>query len=92
MSIGLQGVELDYPSIDKQDFVVFKVNKHLWPDILKSHTKVIVPHPSIGSLLIQKKPRDKGGNLLTLLQEYDSEIKLAELVKGQGLCKLDAKE
>ena len=28
MSIGIQGAELSYPSIDKQAFVVFKVVKH----------------------------------------------------------------
>ena len=28
MSIGLQGVELNYPTINKQDFAVFKYVKH----------------------------------------------------------------
>jgi hypothetical protein len=40
--------------------------------------------------LIQKELGDRRGNWLTTFQEYDLEIKLAKLVKGQGLCKLMA--
>ena len=47
MSTGLQGVELNYPAVDKQDFVVFKVVKQFKPFILKNHTKLIVPHPAV---------------------------------------------
>ena len=82
MRTGLQGAELNYPTIDKHDFVVFKVVKHFLPYILKSRTKVIVPHPSVRSLLIQKEPRDIRENWLTLLQEYHLEITPANLVKG----------
>ena len=51
---------------------------------------IIVPHTMVKALLIQKEPRDRRGNWLTTLQEYDLEIKPAKLVKGQGLCKLMA--
>ena len=59
--------------------------------LLRSHTKIIVPHSVVRSLLIQKEPGDRRGKCLTTLQEYDLEIKPAKLVKGQGLCKLSAK-
>ena len=85
MRIGLQGVELKYPTIDKQAFVVFKVVKHFRLYLLRSHTKIIVPHSAVRALLIQKEPRDRRGNWLTTLQEYDLEINPAKLVKGQGL-------
>lgn len=88
MSTGLRGAELKYLAIDKQAFAVFKVVKHFRPYLLRSHTKIIVPHTVVISLLIQKEPRDRRGNWLTTLQEYDLEIKPAKLVKGQGLCKL----
>ena len=52
MSTGLQGAELNYLAIEKQAFAVFKAIKHFRPYILKSHTKVIVPHPSVISFLI----------------------------------------
>jgi hypothetical protein len=45
MSTGLQGVELNYPLVDKQDFVVHKSIKQFRPYILKNHTKVIIPTP-----------------------------------------------
>ena len=88
MSTGLQGAELKYPVIDKQAIVVFKAVKHFYPYLLRSHTKVIVPHTAVRALLIQKEPGDRRGNCLTTLQEYDLEIKPAKLVKGQRLCKL----
>ena len=88
MSIGIHGAELNYPTIDKQSFTVFKVVKHLHLYLLRSHTNIIVPHSMIISLLIQKELGDQRGNWLTTLQEYDLEIKPTKLVKGQGLCKL----
>ena len=36
MSTGLQGVELNYPAVDKQAYAVFKVVKHFRPYILKN--------------------------------------------------------
>ena len=90
MSMGLQGVELNYPSIDKQYFLVFKYVNHFQPYLLRSHTKVIVPHMDVRYLLIQKEPRDIRGNWLTSLQEYDLEINPTKFVKGKGLWKLAA--
>ena len=91
MSMRFQGVKLNYPSIDKQAFAVFKVIKHFQPYILNYHTKVTIPHPCVRYFLIQKEPEHRRGNWLTSLQEYYLEIKLAKLVQGQALCKLAAK-
>ena len=91
MSTGLQGAELKYTTIDKQAFVVFKAVNHFRPYLLRSHTKIIVHHTTVRALLIQKEPRDRRGNWLTTLQEYDLEINPTKLVNGQGLCKLAAK-
>ena len=54
MSTGLQGVELNYPAMDKQAYAVFKEVKQFRPYILKNQTKVIVPHPAVRSLFVQK--------------------------------------
>ena len=62
MSTGLQGAELRYPTIDKQAFAVFKVVKHFHPYLLRSHTKIIVPHTMVKALLIQKELGDRRGN------------------------------
>jgi len=59
MSSNLQGTKLKYPNIDKQTYVISKAVKHFLPYLLKSHTKVIVPHPSIRNLLVQKDLGDK---------------------------------
>ena len=56
MSTGLQGVELNYPTIDKQSFAVFKVVKHFRPYLLRSHSKIIVPHSVVRALFIHKEP------------------------------------
>jgi hypothetical protein len=55
MSTGLQGVELNYPSVDKKDFVVHKAIKQSIPYILKNHIKFIVPHPDVESLFVQRE-------------------------------------
>jgi hypothetical protein len=47
MSTNLQGDELNYPTVDKQAYAVYKAVKHFRSYILKNHTKVIVPHPAV---------------------------------------------
>ena len=64
--------------------------KQFRPHILKNRTKVIVPYPAVRSLLVQKELGERRGNWVTTLQEYDLKLKLASIVKGQGLCKLMA--
>jgi len=52
MSSNLHGAELNYPDVEKQDFVVFKATKHFHPYLLKARTKVITPHPTIRALFV----------------------------------------
>ena len=88
MSTGMQGAELNYPAMDKQAYAVFKAVKQFRPYILKNQTKVIIPHPAVRSLFVQKELGERRGNWVTALQEYDLEFKPASIVKGQGLCRL----
>jgi hypothetical protein len=62
--------------------------KHFQSYLLKSRTKVIVPYPAVRNLLVQKELGEKRENWMTSLQEYDLEITPAQIVRGQGLCKL----
>jgi hypothetical protein len=55
MSTRLQGSELNYPSVDKQDFVIHKEIKQFRPYIVKNHTKFIIPRLEVTSLFIQKE-------------------------------------
>jgi hypothetical protein len=50
--------------------------------------KIIVPYPAVRNLLVKKELGEKRENWVTSLQEYDIEITLAQIVRGQGLCKL----
>ena len=88
MSTGLQGVGLNYPTIDKQAYAVFKIVKQFRPYILKNRTKVIVPYPAVRSLFVQKELGERRGNWVIDLHEYDLEFMPASIVKGQGLCRL----
>jgi hypothetical protein len=55
MSTNIRGVELNFPSIDKHDYVVYNEVKHFRYYILKNHTKVILPHPAVRSLFTQQE-------------------------------------
>ena len=73
MSTGLQGAKLNYPAMDKQAYTVFKAVKQFRPYILKNRKKVIVPHPAVRSLFVQKELGERRGNWVTTLHEYDLE-------------------
>ena len=88
MSNGLQGVELNYPAVDKQAYAVFKAVKQFRPYILKNKTKVVVPHPAVRTLFVQKELGERRGNWVITLQEYDLEFKPITIIKGKVLCKL----
>jgi hypothetical protein len=85
-----KGAEINYPTVYQQAYVVFKAVKHSRSYLLKSKTKVIVPYPIVRNLLVQKALGEKRENWMNSLQEYDLEITPAEIVRGQGLCKLVA--
>ena len=65
MSTGLQGAKLNYPAVDKQAYAVFKAVKQFRPYILNNQTKVIVPHPIVRSLFVQKELGERRGNWVT---------------------------
>jgi hypothetical protein len=88
MSSAFKGAELNYPIVDQHAYAIFKVVKHFLSYLLKSRTKVIVPYPTIRNLLVEKEMGEKRENWMTPLQEYDLEITHAQIVRGQGLCKL----
>jgi hypothetical protein len=90
MSSAFKGVELNYPVVDQQAYTVFKAVKNFRSYLLKSRMKIIVPYPVIRNLLVQKELSEKRANWATSLQEYDIEITPAQIVRGQGLCKLVA--
>ena len=91
MSASMQGTELNYPAIEKQAYVVYKVVKHFRPYLLKSHCTIFVPHPAVRSLLVQQELGERCVNWMIGLQEYHLDIKLVHTVKDNSLCRLAAK-
>ena len=79
---------MHYLDVEKQGFVVFKSLKHFRPYLLKTRTKVIIPHPSVRALFVQKEMGERRGNWITTIQEFDLEIKPTKIVRGQGFCRL----
>ena len=86
-SSNLQGSELNYSDVEKQAYAVFKEIKYFRPFLLKTHIKIIVPFPVVRNILVQKDVGEKRANWVTALQEYDVEIKPANIVRGQGFAK-----
>jgi hypothetical protein len=68
MRTNIQGAKLNYPSIDKQAYAVYKAVKHFRSYILKNHTKVIVPHPAVQSLFTKKEMGERRGNWMVVVQ------------------------
>jgi hypothetical protein len=62
MSSVFKGVELNYPAVDQQAYIVFKEVKHFRSYLLKSWMKFIVPYPAIRNLLVQKELGEKRAN------------------------------
>jgi len=44
MDASMQGPKLNYPTIEKQAYAVYKVLKHIRPYLLKNHCIVYIPH------------------------------------------------
>jgi hypothetical protein len=89
MSTDLQGAEVNYPAIDKQAYVVYKEVKHFRSYVLKNHTKVIIPHPTVRSLFTQEDMGERRGNWMVVVHEFDLDIKPAKIVKLIGLVFID---
>jgi hypothetical protein len=90
LSSSLKGADINYSVVYQQAYAVFKAVKHFLSYWLKSRTKGIVPYPVVRNLLVQKELGEKWAKWMTSLQYYDLKITLAQIFRGQGLCKLVA--
>eukprot|EP00253_Pinus_taeda_P021208 PITA_21208 len=83
-----RAMDIAFKDVEKQAYAVFKAIKYFRHFLLKTHTKVIVPFPAVRNLLVQKDVGEKRANWVTALQEYDIEVKPANIVRGQGFCRM----
>lgn len=88
MSACLHEPELNYPTMEKQAYTIYKAVKQFKPYLLKNDCIVFVPHPTVRLLLVQQELGEIRANWMTRLQEYDIGIKPVHTIKGHGICRL----
>ena len=76
--------------MEKKVYALVKAFKEFRVYILHSHTIAYVPNNSVKDILTQPDPEGKRGKWITVLLEYDLDIKPTKLIKGQGLARLMA--
>jgi hypothetical protein len=74
--------------MEKQAYAMVKALKDFRTYVLHSKIIAYVPTSSVKEILVQPDSDGKRGWWLAKIQEFDLEIKLTRLVKGQGLDKL----
>lgn len=74
--------------MEKQAFALVKTLKDFRVYVLHSHITTFVPNAIVKDILTQPDRDGRRGKWISLLLEYDLEIKPTNLVKGQGLSKL----
>jgi len=86
----LRDVALKYDIIEKQAFAMVKAIKYFRVYSLYSHIIAFVPNATVKDILTQNYLDGKRGKWISIILEYDMEIKPTKLIKGQGLAKLMA--
>ena len=84
----LRDGELKYSIMEKQAYALVKALKYFKIYLLHSHIIAYVPCSVVKSILTQPDPEGKRAKWVTVLLEYDIEIKPTKLIKGQGLARM----
>ena len=87
-SKALKDAPLKYQIMEKQAYALVKAIKDFRVYILYSHVIAYVPNTVVKDILTQEGIEGKCGKWIANILEYDIEIKLTKLIKGQGLAKL----
>ena len=87
-SKSLRDVELKYNIMKKQAYAMVKALKAFRTYVLHSKVIAYVPTSVVKDILVQADSDGKRGRWLAKIQEFDLEVKLTKLVKGQGLAKV----
>ena len=76
--------------MENKSYALVKSLKEFRVYILHSHTIVYVPFVVIKNILTKAEPDGRRAKWIATLLEYDLDINLMKLVKGQGLAKMMA--
>jgi hypothetical protein len=87
-SKSLRDGEFKYDILEKQAYAMVKALKTFRTYVLHSKIIAYVPTSVVKDILVQPDCDGKRGRWLAKIQEFDLEVKLTNLVKGQGLAKL----
>ena len=74
--------------MEKQAYTLVKALKDFRIYLLHSHIIAYVPSSVVKSILTQLDPEGKRAKWVTVLLEYDIEVKPTKLIKGQWLAKM----
>jgi hypothetical protein len=88
MRKALQNFELNYTSMEKQDYALVKPLKHFRVYIGYSKFVGYVPHSTVKDILGKQDCLGVRRKWVSKIQEYDLEIKPTKLIKGQGLAQM----
>lgn len=88
----LRDVEVKYEPLEKQAYALIKALKAFRIYILQAKVIAYVPSSSVKDVLIQPDIYGKRSKWIAKLIEFEIEIKLVKLVRGQGLAKLLAED
>jgi len=89
-SKALKDTSLKHKIMEKQAFALVKDIKDFRVSILYSHVIAYVPNAVVKDILTQDGVDGKRGKWIATILDYDIEIKLTKLIKGQGFAKLMA--
>jgi len=84
----LRDASLKYNIMEKQAFSLLKALKYFRVYIFHSHIISFVPNAVVKDILSQNGHEGRRGKWIVVILEYDIEINLTKLIKGQGLAKL----
>jgi hypothetical protein len=84
----LRDEELRYDIMEKKAYTMVKALKAFRTYVLHSKVIAYVPTSSVKYILVQPDSDGKRGRWLAKIQEFDLEVKLTKLIKGQGLSRL----
>ena len=84
----LQHSEIKYTTMEKQVLSLVRYLKHFRTYVGYSKIVCYVPHSAVKDILCQQDCLGKRAKWVSKIQEYDLEIKLTKLIKGQGLAKM----
>jgi hypothetical protein len=84
----LKEVELRYDILEKQAYAMVKALKDFITYVVHSNIIAYMPTNVIKDISVQPDNNGRRGRWLAKIQEFDLEVRLTKLVKGQGLARL----